>query len=66
MGWNRESERTAGKTMAIGGCVFAIVFILFWCAAAASMGAGIMLIFGLPMLGFMVFRLGVLLRKAKE
>ena len=65
MGWDRESERKAGKSMAIGGSIFAIVFILVWCVTAASMGAGIMLIFGLPMLGFMIFRLSVLLRKSK-
>ena len=65
MSWDRESERKAGKTMAVGGSIFAIVFVLIWCAAAASVGAGIMLIFGLPMLGFMIFRLSVLLRKSK-
>ena len=57
MSWDRESERKAGKSMAIGGSVFGIVFILIWCITAASMGAGIMLLFGLPMLGFMIFRL---------
>ena len=65
MSWDRESERKAGKSMAIGGSVFGIVFILLWCITAASMGAGIMLIFGLPMLGFMIFRLKVLLQKSR-
>lgn len=65
MSWDRESERKAGKSMAIGGSVFGIVFILIWCITAASMGAGIMLIFGLPMLGFMIFRLKVLLQKSR-
>lgn len=65
MAWDRESDRKAGKAMGIGITVFAIVFILFWCLNAMAIGGGIMLIFGLPMLGFMIFRLVVLLKKSK-
>lgn len=66
MDWNRERERNAGRAMGIGGSIYGIVFIVIWCAIAAGMGAWFMLIFGLPMLGFMIFRLVVMLQKGKK
>ena len=57
MDWNREKEKKAGKAYHIGFSVFGLVFAIFWCAIAASMGAGFMLIFGIPFVGFMAFRL---------
>ena len=63
---DRDMERKAGKVMGIGGSIFAVAFMLFWCAMCAAMGAWFMLIFGVPMLGFMIFRLAVILRKSKE
>lgn len=66
MEWNRDRERKAGKAMGIAGSIYGIVFIVIWCAVAAGMGAWFMLIFGLPMLGFMIFRLTVMLQKSKK
>lgn len=66
MEWNRDKERKTGKAMGIGTSIFALVFIVIWCITAAGMGAWFMLIFGLPMLGFMIFRLAVILRNTKE
>ena len=66
MSWNRDRERKAGKAMTIGTCVYGVIFSILWCAAAAWMGAGFMLIFGIPFAGLMLFRLVVLVRKAGE
>ena len=63
--WDREQERKAGKAMGIGMNIFAISFVIIWCLTALVIGAGFMLIFGLPMLGFLCFRLAVLLKKHK-
>jgi len=57
MNWDREKEKKAGKAYHVGFSVFGLVFAIFWCIAAASMGAGIMLIFGIPFVGLMAFRL---------
>jgi hypothetical protein len=65
MGWDREKERKAGKALGIGGSIYGVVFMVIWCGIAASMGAWFMLIFGVPMLGFMVYRLIVILKKSK-
>lgn len=66
MAWDREKERRAGKALGIGGSIYGIVFVVIWCAAAAGMGAGFMLIPGLLLLGFLIFRLTVLLKKSKS
>ena len=66
MSWNRDSERKAGKTMTIGGCIFGLVFSIFWCIMAVSMGAGFMLIFGIPFVGMMIYRLYVLLQMSQK
>ena len=66
MSWNRDRERKAGKAMTIGTCVYGVIFSILWCAAAVWMGAGFMLIFGIPFAGLMLFRLVVLVRKAGE
>ena len=65
MDWDREKERRAGKVVGIGSSVYAVIFALVWNVLAAAMGAYFMLIFGLPFLGFMIFRLVVLLKKSK-
>ena len=65
MSWDREKERKAGKAIGIGGSIYGIVFMVVWCGIAAAMGAGFMLIFGVPMLIFMVYRLIVILKKSK-
>ena len=62
MNWDREQEKKAGKAFHLGFSVFGIVFAVVWCIAAVSMGAGFMLIFGLPFVALMVFRL-VVIRK---
>ena len=66
MAWDREKDRKAGKSMAIGVSVFAILFVLFWCVIVSSMGAWFMLIPGLLMLGFLIFRLTMAIRMGKE
>ena len=66
MSWDREKERKAGKAYHMGFTVFGLVFAIFWCVAAASMGAGFMLIFGIPFVGLMVFRLVMCAKYAEE
>lgn len=66
MAWDRDKEQQAGKAMTIGSSIFGMVFAIFWCIAAASMGAWFMLIFGIPFVGMMVYRLYVCLQYAKN
>lgn len=66
MSWDRDKERKAGKAMSIGNSVFGLFFAIAWCVIAVSMGAGFMLIFGLPFVGMMGYRLYVLLQVAKK
>ena len=54
MGWDREKERKAARGYNIGIGIFALAFSIIWCCMAAASGAWFMLIFGLPMLGFMI------------
>lgn len=63
---DRDEERKAGKAMTVGSSIFGVLFILVWCGIAISMGAWFMALFGIPMLGFAVYRLVVVLRLAKE
>lgn len=66
MAWDRDKERKAGKAMTIGSCVFGLIFSIVWCILAWSMGAGFMLIFGIPFVGMMAYRLYVLLQMGKD
>ena len=66
MAWDREKEKKAGKAMTLGGCIFGLVFAIFWCLMAAFIGAGFMLIFGIPFVGFMAYRLYVMVQLSKE
>lgn len=66
MAWDRDKDRKAGRAMGIGSTVFGLVFAIFWCIMAAAMGAGFMLIFGIPFVGMMVYRLVLCLRYTKE
>ena len=66
MAWDRDKERKAAKSMSIGSSVFGILFAIVWCAMAASMGAWIMLLFGIPFIGLMVYRLVMCIRLAED
>lgn len=66
MAWDREKERKAAKNMGIAGSIFVVIFGIGWCLIALSMGAGFMLIFGIPFVGFAAYRLGVMLKLSKE
>ena len=66
MAWDREKERKAAKSMGIASSVFAVIFGIIWCLLALSMGAGFMLIFGIPFVGFALYRLGVMLKLSGE
>ena len=65
MSWDREQEKKAGKAYHMGFAVFGLAFAVFWCVVAATMGAGIMLLFGIPFVGLMAFRL-VMISKHTE
>ena len=66
MAWDREKERKAGKNLTIASCVFGLGFSIFWCCMAAAMGAGFMLIFGIPFAGMMAYRLVMCIKLAKS
>ena len=66
MDWDREKEKKAGKAYHVGVSVFALIFAIFWCLAAVAMGAGFMLIFGIPFVGMMAFRLVMISKKEKK
>ena len=66
MAWDREKEKKAGKAMTLGSCIFGLVFSIFWCCMALAIGAGFMLIFGIPFVGMMIYRLYVILQLSKE
>ena len=66
MAWDRDKERKAAKSMSIGSSVFGILFAIVWCATAASMGAWFMLLFGIPFVGLMVYRLVMCIRLSKD
>lgn len=65
MDWDREKEEKAGKAIGIGSSIFGLLFACFWCVAAVSMGAWFMLIFGIPFVGMMVYRLYLCIQYAK-
>ena len=66
MAWDRDKERKAGKAMTLGSCIFGLIFAIFWCLMALAMGARFMLIFGIPFVGMMIYRLYVILQLSKE
>ena len=66
MAWDRDKERKAAGGMHIGMSIFSVLFAIFWCIMAASMGAWFMLIFGIPFVGFMIFRLTVSIKMMNE
>ncbi len=63
---DREKERQAGRAMGIGSSLLGILFVIIWCAMAAAMGAWFMLLFGIPFLGFMIYRLVVCIRLTQK
>ncbi len=66
MAWDREKERKAAKKMSLASGILGIVFIIVWCIIAVSIGAGFMLLFGIPLLGMQVYRLYVFVQLGKE
>lgn len=66
MNWDRDKERKAGKAWHLGGAVVALIFGIFWCLTALSMGAGFMLIFGIPFVGLLAFRLVMVMKHGEE
>lgn len=66
MNWNRDRERKAARAMGIGISIFAIVFAVVWCILAVSIGAGFMLLFGIPFVAILIFWLVNLLRMTKK
>ena len=66
MNWDRDKERKAGKTWHLGTSVVALIFGIFWCLAALSMGAGFMLIFGIPFVGLLAYRLIMVIKFGQE
>ena len=66
MAWDREKERKAGKAMSLGNCIYGLIFSIAWCVIAVSIGAGFMLIFGIPFVGMMIYRLYIISQYAKE
>lgn len=66
MAWDREQEQKHGKAMTIGSSIFGLIFAIFWCITAASMGAWFMLIFGIPFVGMMIHRIYVLVQMTKK
>ena len=66
MAWDREKERKAGKAWHMSFSVFGLIFAIFWCIIAASMGAGFMLIFGIPFVGLMAYRLVMMAKLGDE
>ena len=66
MSWDREKERKAGKTWHMGVSLVALIFGIFWCLAALSMGAGFMLVFGIPIVGLMAYRLVMVAKHGED
>ena len=66
MNWDRDKERKAGKAYHMGSTAFGLIFSVFWCIAAVSMGAWFMLIFGIPFVGLMAFRLVMVSKHGEE
>lgn len=50
----------------MGMSVVSLIFGIFWCLVALSMGAWFMLIFGIPLVGLMAYRLLMLAKHGEE
>ena len=66
MNRDRDEERKAGKAWHLGTSVVALIFGIFWCLVALSMGAGFMLIFGIPFVGLLAYRLVMIIKLGAE
>jgi len=63
---DRNQQRKAAKAYNLGLSLYGLIFSVVWCVIAASMGAGIMLIFGIPFVGITAFRLVMCIKMAKK
>ena len=63
---DRDQERKLAGSYRVGVTIFGMVFAIFWCCAAAAMGAWFMLIFGIPFVGMMVFQLVLSIKIMKQ
>ena len=63
---DRDTERKAGKAMALGMSVFLLVFSLIWCAVVYAMGVWFILIPGLFFVGLSGYRLVILWKLSRE
>lgn len=63
---DRETERKAAMAMGIAVSIFGIFFVVIWCVIAASIGAWFMILFAIPVAGFLVLRLVFMLRQPKR
>lgn len=66
MAWDRDKEKKAGKAMTMAGCIYGVVFMLFWCGVVAAMRVWIFLLFGLFGLGMSIYRLYICIQISKE
>lgn len=66
MKWDRDQERKAGKAAYIGFSVFGLLFLCLWCAVVMKIGAWFMLLFAIPMVGILIYRLYLGLRNGKD
>ena len=63
---DRDKERKAAKAFGMGASIYGIVFMVIWCGIAAASGGWFMLIFGIPMLGFMIYRTVVMAKMSRK
>lgn len=66
MEWDRNKEKKAGKAMHLSGCIYGLLFSLFWCGIVLWQGAYIMLIPGLFFVGMMAARLYACIQYTKS
>lgn len=57
MAWDRDKKKKAGKAMTLGGCIYGLLFSLFWCGLVIWQGAYIMLLPGIFFVCMMITRL---------
>lgn len=62
----RDERRKAEKNYGIAISIFVIAVGIFWCIMALSIGAVIMLPFGLLFVGLAIYRLHMMLKISKE
>ena len=63
---DRDKERKAGKIFHLGMSLAALAFGVVWCLMALSMGAWVMLIFGIPFVGLLAYRLVMVAKLAEK